>query len=89
MQKHQAFEAELNANESRLDAIDASGKQLIDDEHYASEQVQERLDELHELWQLLFSKSKEKGERRMGSQACHHRNTLFCHAVVSIFSNRL
>ena len=62
IQKHQAFEAELNANESRLEAIDTSGKQLIDDEHYASEQVQERLDELHELWRHLFDKSKEKGK---------------------------
>ena len=62
LQKHQAFEAELNANESRLDAIDASGKELIDGEHYASDKVQERLDELHELWHQLFSKSKDKGK---------------------------
>ena len=62
-QKHQAFEAELNANQSRLDAVDNTGQQLINDEHYASDQVQERLDELHQLWNHLFDRSKDKGEK--------------------------
>ena len=60
-QKHQAFEAELNANQSRLDAVDNTGEQLISDEHYASDQIRERLDELHKLWAHLFDKSKDKG----------------------------
>ncbi|XP_074621265.1 spectrin alpha chain, non-erythrocytic 1-like [Acropora palmata] len=60
-QKHQAFEAELNANQSRLDAVDNTGQQLINDKHYASDQVQERLDELHQLWNHLFDRSKDKG----------------------------
>lgn len=63
IQKHQAFEAELNANQSRLDAVDNTGQQLINDEHYASDQVQERLDELHQLWNHLFERSKDKGEK--------------------------
>ena len=62
IQKHQAFEAELNANQSRLDAVDTTGEQLIGDEHYASEQIRERLDELHKLWAYLFERSNDKGE---------------------------
>lgn len=61
LQKHQAFEAELNVNQSRLDAVDKSGEQLIADEHYASDQIQERLDELHKLWAYLFERSNDKG----------------------------
>ena len=62
IQKHQAFEAELNANQSRLDAVDTTGEQLIGDEHYASEQIRERLDELHKLWAYLFERSNDKGK---------------------------
>lgn len=62
IQKHQAFEAELNANQSRLDAVDNTGEQLIGDEHYASEQIRERLDELHKLWAYLFERSNDKGK---------------------------
>ena len=61
IQKHQAFEAELNANQSRLDAVDNTGEQLIDDVHYASDQIRERLDELHKLWAHLFERSNDKG----------------------------
>ena len=61
IQKHQAFEAELNANQSRLDAVDSTGEQLIDDGHYASDQIRERLDELHKLWAHLFERSNDKG----------------------------
>ncbi|CAH3114647.1 unnamed protein product [Porites lobata] len=63
LQKHQAFEAELNVNQSRLDAVDKSGEQLIADEHYASDQIQERLDELHKLWAYLFERSNDKGNK--------------------------
>lgn len=61
LQKHQAFEAELNVNQSRLDAVDKTGEQLIADEHYASDQIRERLDELHKLWAYLFERSNDKG----------------------------
>lgn len=61
MQKHQAFEAEINANRSRLDAVDATGQQLISEDHYASELIQQRLDELHDLWRYLFECSGSKG----------------------------
>ncbi|XP_048586984.1 spectrin alpha chain, non-erythrocytic 1 isoform X2 [Nematostella vectensis] len=63
IQKHQAFEAELNANQSRLDAVDNSGHQLISADHYASQQIQERLDELHEMWRNLFKHSNNKGQK--------------------------
>ena len=43
--------------------MDNTGQQLINDEHYASDQVQERLDELHQLWNHLFERSKDKGEK--------------------------
>ena len=40
LQKHQAFEAEVTANKSRIDTVSATGKALIDGEHYSSETIQ-------------------------------------------------
>lgn len=62
VQKHEAFNAELEANQSRIDSIDDKGKQLITNEHYASDIIQKRLDELDELWKHLLDKTQEKGK---------------------------
>lgn len=34
---------------------------MINQEHFASVTIRERLDELHRLWELLLSKLREKG----------------------------
>lgn len=62
-QKHEAFNAELEANQSRIDSIHDKGKQLINNEHYASDIIQTRLDELDELWKHLLEKTQEKGQK--------------------------
>lgn len=61
IQKHQAFEAEVAAHANTIESLDEMGYGMINDEHYASEVIKERLDELHRLWALLLSKLKEKG----------------------------
>jgi len=42
--------------------VDNTGEQLIGDGHYASDQIRERLDELHKLWAYLFERSNDKGK---------------------------
>jgi spectrin alpha len=61
IQKHQAFEAEIAAHANSLDALDKSGAEMIDDNHFASEIIKERLEELHRLWDLLLKRLREKG----------------------------
>ena len=39
----------------------ATGQDLIDNEHYASDEVQQRIDELKELWRYLQDRSNDKG----------------------------
>jgi len=39
IQKHQAFEAEISAHANTLDALDRSGAEMIDDNHFASETI--------------------------------------------------
>ena len=40
VQKHQNFEAEVNANQARVDSVQKTGADLIEADHYAKDQVQ-------------------------------------------------
>ena len=67
IQKHQAFVAELDANESRVDGVSDRGKELIDAGHAKSDDIRNKLDEVNELWTLVKEKSEEKGNMNMKS----------------------
>ncbi|XP_053212819.1 spectrin alpha chain-like [Panonychus citri] len=61
-QKHQAFEAELNANKDRITSIIGMGEKLIDQHQCAGSEdaVQNRLTSIREQWQHLSTKTTEK-----------------------------
>ena len=61
VQKHQAFEAELSANQSRIDALEKAGQKLIDVDHYAKEEVAARMNEVISLWKKLLEATELKG----------------------------
>ncbi|XP_055707829.1 spectrin alpha chain isoform X3 [Phlebotomus papatasi] len=61
IQKHQAFEAEVSAHSNAIVTLDNTGQEMINQQHFASETIQRRLDELHRLWELLLSRLAEKG----------------------------
>lgn len=61
IQKHQAFEAEVSAHSNAIVALDNTGQEMIKQQHFASDTIQRRLDELHRLWELLLSRLAEKG----------------------------
>ncbi|KAJ8346496.1 hypothetical protein SKAU_G00278970 [Synaphobranchus kaupii] len=61
VQKHQAFEAELSANQSRIDALQKSGQELKDRKHYASAEVSTRMDEVALQWKKLLEATELKG----------------------------
>ncbi|KAI6244011.1 Spectrin protein 1 [Aphelenchoides fujianensis] len=63
LQKHANYEQELKANRNRLDEIRAAGESLIQNNHYASDHVQERLRELDELWSELIEATNRKGSK--------------------------
>ncbi|MEQ2177749.1 Spectrin alpha chain, non-erythrocytic 1 [Goodea atripinnis] len=79
LQKHQAFEAEVQANAEAIIKLDETGNLMITEGHFASEMIrvsfraalfvcQNRLEELHRLWDLLLQKTKEKGMRLLQAQ---------------------
>ncbi|XP_071033294.1 spectrin alpha chain [Parasteatoda tepidariorum] len=61
IQKHQAFEAEVAAHSNAIVALDNTGSELINQNHFASDVIKHRLEELHRLWELLLSKLADKG----------------------------
>jgi len=63
IQKHAAFESELMANKGRVAAVVNEGEALIEENHYASKDIQERLDELEAEWRLLQETSELKKNR--------------------------
>ncbi|XP_031333128.1 spectrin alpha chain isoform X3 [Photinus pyralis] len=61
IQKHQAFEAEVSAHSNAIVVLDRTGQDMINHNHYQSETIRRRLEELHRLWEQLLSKLAEKG----------------------------
>ncbi|KAF7280660.1 alpha spectrin isoform X1 [Rhynchophorus ferrugineus] len=61
IQKHQAFEAEVAAHSNAIVVLDNTGKEMINQNHYESETIRRRLEELRRLWEQLLSKLAEKG----------------------------
>lgn len=63
IQKHEAFEAEVSAHYNAITNLDDRGAELIRNEHYASDKIQERLEEIHRLWEELRSRLQAKSLR--------------------------
>lgn len=61
IQKHQAFEAEVTAHLEVIEALDRNGNEMINNQHFASVSIKQKLDELHRLWELLLLKINAKG----------------------------
>ena len=78
IQKHEAFEAEVQAHSKTITTLDKTGNDMIQHGHYASDviqveteheqihlrySIQKRLEELHRLWDQLLFKLRDKGKK--------------------------
>lgn len=63
IQKHEAFERELRANEGQLRTVNKLGMALIAQDNYRKDEVAVTLQELNNEWQTLVGTSLEKGRR--------------------------
>ncbi|NWY07900.1 SPTB1 protein, partial [Nothoprocta ornata] len=61
--KHQAFMAELAANQSWLEKVDKEGKELASRKPQYGALVSQRLGELHALWDQLRAATEEKAQQ--------------------------
>lgn len=63
IQKHAAFDSELNANTNRVEAVISEGVVLVDAKHFASKEIITQLEMLESDWQKLQDCSRSKKER--------------------------
>ena len=63
IEKHVVFELELSANQGRVGAVTLEGETLIGAGHFASMEIQARLDELEAAWRELQDSSHLKRDR--------------------------
>jgi hypothetical protein len=60
LKKHSEFEAEVNANEQRIQAIAQTGESLVDGGHYACDDIEARVEELFAKWEELLEATDAK-----------------------------
>lgn len=75
LQKHEAFERELRANEGQLRTVNKLGQSLIAQDSYKKDDVAKTLRELNDEWQKLVGLSLDKGRRLREAVAQHTYNT--------------
>jgi spectrin alpha len=63
LQNHQAFEAELKANEGLIAAVNTTGLTLVSARHYAADAIAARQAELNADWKSLLDHSQQKGTK--------------------------
>ncbi|XP_034253991.1 spectrin beta chain, non-erythrocytic 1 isoform X5 [Thrips palmi] len=61
LQKHQAFQAELSANQGRIGEIQEKGEMLLKKKHKSSRDVRQQLDQLLAAWRTLLQESSNHG----------------------------
>lgn len=70
LKRHEAVEKEVMANQVRVEGLKQTGNNLIQENHYAKDDIKSRLVVLREKWTELRDKMMERGEkmRQAGQQ---------------------
>ncbi|XP_063234159.1 spectrin alpha chain, non-erythrocytic 1 isoform X2 [Bacillus rossius redtenbacheri] len=74
LQKHEAFERELRANEGQLRLVNRTGQGLLSENNYRRADVSRALQELNGTWEELVARSQDKGRRLRQAAAQHAFN---------------
>uniref|UniRef100_G3VXY1 Calponin-homology (CH) domain-containing protein n=1 Tax=Sarcophilus harrisii TaxID=9305 RepID=G3VXY1_SARHA len=72
LRKHQSFQAELEANATQLQRLQVEGEKLLKEGHPALETIQERLQEIEELWSQLQANCVKKGTKLQDAYKALH-----------------
>ena len=63
LKKHSAFCAEITVHQETINEVKTIGNALISNEHYAGDDIEERLKYLEDRWQELLQSSSIKSRR--------------------------
>merc|ERR550519_2731185 len=71
IKKHQASMAEINNHESRIDAVSHTAQLMVEDGHFASDEIKNRLTALHDHWSQLKEKANQRKQDLDDSLQAH------------------
>ena len=71
IKKHQAMQAEINNHEPRIDAVSQTAQHMVEDGHFASDDIKSRLGQLHDHWNQLKEKSTQRKQDLVDSLQAH------------------
>lgn len=89
LQKHQAFQAEVSAHQSRLNQIKQTGETLISKRHEASPDIHRQLENLQQRWKQLLAASVLLGRGLEEAQDILDFNTQFEKAMAWLADKEL
>uniref|UniRef100_A0A8C7C107 Spectrin alpha chain, erythrocytic 1 n=1 Tax=Neovison vison TaxID=452646 RepID=A0A8C7C107_NEOVI len=76
VQKQEEFKNELEDYQRLLDTLEKTGQEMIEADHYASDKVAERMDEVISLWKELLAATEQKGNQlHEANQELQFKNT--------------
>ncbi|XP_045506256.1 spectrin beta chain, non-erythrocytic 1 [Colias croceus] len=77
LQKHEAFERELQANEKQLRNVESIGQSLQKSDPSRAKNISDRLAKLQTGWETLVAASRDKGSKlRQAAQQRQHRRAV-------------
>ena len=71
IKKHQASMAEINNHEPRIDAVSRTAQNMVEEGHFASEDIKQRLSLLHDHWNTLKEKANQRKQDLEDSLQAH------------------
>ncbi len=71
IKKHQAMQAEINNHEPRIDAVSQTAQHMVEEGHFASDEIKVRLGQLHDHWNQLKEKSAQRKQDLEDSLQAH------------------
>ncbi|XP_026520111.1 spectrin beta chain, non-erythrocytic 5 [Notechis scutatus] len=63
LKRHEAAEQEMMANKKHFMGVMTAGNQLIQNDHYAADSIQDKMSEIKKKWEKLYSKMIEHGDK--------------------------
>lgn len=71
IKKHQAVLSEINNHESRMSSVVDAGKQMLEDEHFASDEIRNRVSSLFDHWTQLKERALQRKQDLEDSLQAH------------------
>merc|ERR1711971_456964 len=71
IKKHAASQSEINNHEPRIDTVNRTAQHMVDEGHFASDEIKNRLTALHDHWNQLKEKANQRKQDLDDSLQAH------------------